>query len=79
MSELTDLQAKFDKASTDVQKALTDAAAKLDALAAQIAGNPPPAELAAVAADISAQSDALEAAAAAMEAKVTGVPPLSQP
>lgn len=84
MTTLSDLQAKVDKASADAQTAFSDGATKLDALAkqvsdlqAQIAAGQTvdPAELAAVSAELSTQSDALEAAAAAFEAKVSPAAP----
>lgn len=79
MTTLSDLQAKVDKASADVQTAFSDGARKLDELAQKItdlqgqiaSGNGvDPAELAAVSTELSSQSDAMEAAAAAFEAKI---------
>lgn len=70
MSQLTDAQAKFDQAATDVKKALTDGAAKIQELADKLANDPSADEVAAVSADLSTQSDALETAAAAMETLV---------
>jgi SMC interacting uncharacterized protein involved in chromosome segregation len=76
MSAITDLQAKFDAAVATLKQTLTDAATALDALAAKVGSTTDPAELAALSADISAQSDALTQQAASLEQTIaTDNPP----
>lgn len=71
MSDITDLQAKFDDMAQTAQKAFADASAKLDKLVGQIGNNPDPTELANLKADVSSTSDALKAAAQALDTKST--------
>lgn len=79
MSQITDLQTKFDTMKEAVKKAFTDASTKMDTLQAKIdelvknagAGGVDPAELAALSTDISTTSDELTAQATALDTKAT--------
>lgn len=88
MSQVTDLQSRFDAVAAEVSQALTDAAAAFDNFAAKIADleariaagqTISPLEFQGLAQDMNTKSDALEAAAASVEAKLAPPTPAPTP